>query len=58
MSLESIIAIVAGIFGILTGVAWLHGMVKSRVKPKYSNVLFKEPTNKQLTDAQKKEILK
>lgn len=38
MSLESIIGIVAGIFGILTGVAWLHGMVKSRVKPKCSNV--------------------
>ena len=57
MSIESIIGIVAGIFGILTGVAWLNGVVKSRVKPNCSNDLFKELTNKQLTDAKKKEIL-
>lgn len=57
MNIESIIGIVAGVFGILTGVAWFHGVVKSHVKPKCSNDLFKELTNKQLTDAKKKEIL-
>lgn len=57
MNIEYIISIVAGIFGILTGVAWLHGMIKKRVKPKCSNHLFKELANRQLTDAKKKEIL-
>lgn len=57
MNIESIIGIIAGVFGIITGIAWLHGVVKSRVKPKCSNDLFKELTNKQLTDAKKKEIL-
>ena len=27
MSIESIIGIVAGIFGIVTGCAWLHGVM-------------------------------
>lgn len=57
MNIESIIGIVAGVFGILTGVAWLHGVIKNRVKPKCSNDLFKELTNKKITDAKKKEIL-
>ena len=57
MDIEYIIGIVAGIFGILTGVAWLHGVLKKRVKPKCSNDLFKELANRQLTDAKKKEIL-
>lgn len=57
MNIESIIGIVAGVFGILTGVAWLHSEVKSRVKHKSSAVLFKELANKQITDAKKREIL-
>ncbi|MGM9847309.1 MAG: agmatine deiminase family protein [Muribaculaceae bacterium] len=57
MNIESIIGIVAGVFGILTGVAWLHSEVKSRVKPRSSAVLFKELANKQITDAKKREIL-
>ena len=58
MNIESIIGIVAGIFGIVTGVAWLHGVVvKNRVKQKCSNDLFKELTNKAITDAKKKVIL-
>lgn len=57
MNIEYIIGIVAGIFGILTGIAWLHGVIKKHIKPKCSNDLFKELTNKQLTDAKKKKIL-
>ncbi len=57
MSIESIIGIIAGIFGIITGVAWLYGEISKRLKNKSSNDLFKELTNKRLSDARKREIL-
>jgi agmatine/peptidylarginine deiminase len=57
MSVESIIGIVAGIFGILTGIAWMHGEISKRIKSKSSNVLFKKLTDKKLSDARKREIL-
>lgn len=57
MNFESIIGIVAGVFGITTGVVWVYGEIKKRVKHTCSNDLFKKLANKQLTDSKKKDIL-
>ena len=57
MSIESIIGIVAGIFGIVTGCAWLHGVMKQHVKQKTAYSLMKQIVNKNLTDAQRRKIL-
>ena len=57
MSIESIIGIVAGIFGIVTGYAWLHGVMKQHVKQKTAYSLMKQIVDKNLTDAQRRKIL-
>lgn len=57
MSIESIIGIVAGIFGIVTGCAWLHGVMKQHVKQKTAYSLMKQIADKSLTDAQRRKIL-
>ena len=57
MSIESIIGIVAGIFGIVTGCAWLHGVMKQHVKQKTAYSLMKQIVDKNLTDAQRRKIL-
>lgn len=57
MSIESIIGIIAGIFGILTGCAWLHGVMKQHVKQKTAYSLMKQIVDKNLTDAQRRKIL-
>ena len=57
MSIESIIGIVAGIFGIVTGCAWLHGVMKQHVKQKIAYSLMKQIADKSLTDAQRRKIL-
>ena len=57
MSIESIIGIVAGIFGIVTGCAWLHGVMKQHVKQKIAYSLMKQIVDKNLTDAQRRKIL-
>lgn len=57
MSIESIIGIVAGIFGIVTGCAWLHGVMKQHVKQKTANSMLKQIVDKSLTDAQRRKIL-
>ena len=57
MSIESIIGIVAGIFGIVTGCAWLHGLMKQHVKQKTAYSLMKQIADKSLTDAQRRKIL-
>lgn len=57
MSVESIIGIVAGIFGIVTGIAWMHDEFNKRLKSKSSNYLFKKLADKTLSDAKKRQIL-
>jgi len=57
MSIESIIGIIAGIFGIVTGCAWLHGVMKQHVKQKTAYSLMKQIVDKNLTDAQRRKIL-
>ena len=57
MSIESIIGIVAGIFGILTGCAWLHGVIKQHAKQKTAYSLLKQIVDKNLTDVQRRKIL-
>ena len=57
MSIESIIGIIAGIFGIVTGSAWLHGVMKQHVKQKTAYSLMKQIVDKNLTDAQRRKIL-
>ena len=57
MNVESIIGIIAGIFGIVTGCAWLHGVMKQRVKQKTANSLLKQIVDKSLTDAQRRKIM-
>lgn len=57
MNVESIIGIVAGIFGIVTGCAWLHGVMKQHVKQKTAYSLMKQIVEKNLTDAQRRKIL-
>lgn len=57
MSIESIIGIIAGIFGIVTGCAWLHEVMKQHVKQKTAYSLMKQIVDKNLTDAQRRKIL-
>jgi agmatine/peptidylarginine deiminase len=57
MSIESIIGLIAGLFGILTGCAWLFEVMKKRKVTKRSYTLFKSLTDKRLTDAEKRKIL-
>ncbi|MBR7029319.1 MAG: agmatine deiminase family protein [Bacteroidaceae bacterium] len=57
MNIESIIGVVAGIFGIVTGCAWLHGVMKQHVKQKTANSLLKQIVDKSLTDVQRRNIL-
>lgn len=57
MSIESIIGIIAGIFGIVTGCAWLYGVMKQNVKQKTAYSLMKQIVDKNLTDAQRRKIL-
>ena len=57
MNIESIIGVVAGIFGIVTGCAWLHGVMKQHVKQKTANFLLKQIVDKSLTDVQRRNIL-
>lgn len=57
MNIESIIGIVAGIFGIVTGCAWLHGVMKQRAKHKTAYSLMKQIADKNLTDVQRRKIL-
>jgi len=57
MSIESIIGIIAGIFGIVTGCAWFHGVMKQHVKQKTAYSLMKQIVDKNLTDAQRRKIL-
>ena len=57
LNIESIIGIVAGIFGIVTGCAWLHGVMKQHVKQKTAYSLMKQIVDKNLTDAQRRKIL-
>ena len=57
MNIESIIGIVAGIFGIVTGCAWLHGVMKQHAKQKTAYSLLKQITDKNLTDVQRRKIL-
>ena len=57
MNIESIIGIVAGIFGIVTGCAWLHGEMKQRAKQKTAYSLMKQIADKNLTDVQRRKIL-
>lgn len=57
MHIESIIGIIAGIFGIVTGCAWLHGVMKQHAKQKSAYFLMKQLVDKNLTDVQKRKIL-
>ncbi|MBQ8050976.1 MAG: agmatine deiminase family protein [Bacteroidaceae bacterium] len=57
MSIESTIGIIAGIFGIVTGCAWLHGVMKQHVKQKTAKSLLKQIVDKSLTDAQRRKIM-
>ena len=57
MSIESIIGIVAGIFGIVTGCAWLHGVMKQHAKQKTAYSLLKQIADKNSTDVQRRKIL-
>ena len=58
MNVESIIGIIAGIFGIVTGCAWLHGVMKQRAKQKTAYSLLKQIADKNSTDVQRRKILK
>lgn len=57
MSIESIIGIVAGIFGIVTGCAWLHGVMKQHAKQKTAYSLMKQIADKNSTDVQRRKTL-
>lgn len=57
MNIESIIGIVAGIFGIVTGCVWLHGVMKQHAKQKTAYSLLKQIVDKNLTDVQRRKIL-
>ena len=57
MNIESIIGIVAGIFGIITGCAWLHGVMKQHAKQKTAYSLLKQIADKNLSDVQRRKIL-
>ena len=57
MNIESIIGIVAGIFGIVTGCAWLHGVMKQHAKQKTAYSLLKQIADKNLSDVQRRKIL-
>ena len=57
MNIESIIGIVAGIFGIVTGCAWLHGIMKQHARQKTAYSLMKQIADKNLTDVQRRKIL-
>jgi len=57
MNVESIIGIIAGIFGIVTGCAWLHGVMKQHAKQKTAYSLLKQIADKNSTDAQRRKIL-
>lgn len=56
MSIESVIGIVAGIFGIITGIAWVHGELSKRTKTNKANLL-KQIVDKKLTDLQRRKLL-
>lgn len=57
MNVESIIGIIAGIFGIVTGCAWLHGVMKPHAKQKTAYSLLKQIADKNSTDVQRRKIL-
>jgi len=57
MSIESIIGIIAGIFGIASGCAWLYGVMKQHVKQKTGYSLLKQIADKNITDVQRRKIL-
>lgn len=57
MSVESIIGLVAGIFGILMGVVWMNDVIRERIKSKSPRDLFKKLASKKLSDAKKRKIL-
>jgi agmatine/peptidylarginine deiminase len=57
MNVESIIGIIAGIFGIVTGYAWLHGVMKQHAKQKTAYSLLKQIADKNSTDVQRRKIL-
>lgn len=57
MSIESIIGLVAGIFGIITGVAWVHGELSKHTKKNKANLLLKQIVDKKLTDLQRRKLL-
>lgn len=57
MSIESIIGVIAGIFGILTGLSWSYRIIKNRMKFGDSHALFKKLADNGRTDAQKRAIL-
>lgn len=57
MNVESIIGIIAGIFGIVTGCAWLHGVMKQHAKQKNAYSLLKQIADKNSTDVQRRKIL-
>lgn len=57
MNVESIIGIIAGIFGIVTGCAWLHGVMKQHAKQKTAYSLLKQIADKNSTDVQRRKIL-
>lgn len=57
MSIESVIGIVAGIFGIITGIAWFHGELNKRTKKNKANMLLKQIIDKKNTDSQRRKLL-
>lgn len=57
MSIESIIGLVAGIFGIITGVAWVHGELSKHTKKNKANLLLMQIVDKKLTDLQRRKLL-
>ena len=57
MNVESIIGIIAGIFGIVTGCAWLRGVMKQHAKQKTAYSLLKQIADKNSTDVQRRKIL-
>ncbi len=57
MNAESIIGIIAGIFGIVTGCAWLHGVMKQHAKQKTAYSLLKQIADKNSTNVQRRKIL-
>lgn len=57
MSIESIIGIIAGIFGIITGIAWVYGEFSNRAKRNKANLLLKQIVDKKLTDLQRRKFL-